>query len=182
MRIAATAPSLMYYRAVEGSWSGSITFSAARNSDIADARAPFMDRVRARVLALFARVGLKARLQTSVDATSRIARNEVVHTTRISKWGLALYESEEIFTLDPNGRDVLVARRERILPSRVFIEQDRHSRAEVADTSLSARYFLPFFGGVMRQTASVEFGCVRLVQEAEVMRATALLVRDSLPG
>ena len=178
MRIAVTAPSMMYYRAVEGRWSGPLVFSAARNAAFVRARAPWIDRARARVLALLARLGLRLLMQTSVDASSRIARNEVVHTTRLSKWGLTLYESTELLTLELNGRDVLITRRERVAPSRRFSEQDGHCRAEVEASSLCARYFIPFFGGVLRQTARIEFGCVRLVQEADVMRGTALLVRD----
>src|SRR5204862_7583297 len=106
-------PSHGYYRAVHGRWRGAFEFRITDPDAFARADMGWLDRRRVRSMATT--IGLI--MDTSVDYETRGKDGTVVHTTRISKWGLTLYDVIETFTLDPNGRDVGIAREERVFPS-----------------------------------------------------------------
>jgi hypothetical protein len=116
-------------------------------------------------------------IETSVDYETNGARGEVVHTTRISKWGMTMYDAVETFTLSPNGKDIAIAREQRAWPSLRRTREVGESRGEVEPSGTKASYVFPFFGTVMRQTGSIEERGVRIVQETDWSRGEQLLER-----
>jgi hypothetical protein len=167
MPIPAAAPSLCYYLSVEGRWLGSFQLSAA------DSGGGLLTRLLARAASLLSPL----QLETSVDASGGLERGEVIHTTRVSKWGLPFYEATETFALDPNGLDVAVSRRERILPSTRYRHEQGLSHARVEPSARRAHYRFPLLGSVLEQTVSIEDAGVRIVQQAPGLRGEALLRR-----
>jgi hypothetical protein len=155
------APSLRYYRVVEGRWRAALLFTVRS--------AGWLPR--------FSTFNLV--LDTSVDATSRVLQREVVHTTKISKWGFTFYEAIETLALDPNGKDVVISRRERFAPSSSFKLEHGRSRAEVDPNGTRARYWFPFFGAELVQTVTIEADVVRVVQQTSFWQSEALLKRMS---
>ena len=112
-----------------------------------------------------------------MDASAARERGEVIHTTRLSKWSLPLYEATETFSLDENGRDVTVARRERVLRSPFYRHETGKSRAHIEPSAQRAHYRFPFLGVELRQTVSVEQDEVHIVQSAPGLHAQARLTR-----
>ncbi|MCC6553426.1 MAG: hypothetical protein IT372_10465 [Polyangiaceae bacterium] len=172
-----TAPSLRYFRANEGRWRAPFVFTITDRAAFAQSPLGWLDRLRVRLMVLAPRLLGPLVMDTRMDATSRIAAGEVVHTTRVSKWGLPLYEATEVFALDPNGRDIAISRRERMWPSPFFTREEGRSRGAVEPSGQRARYLFPFFGAEIRQTGSIEDGGVRIVQETDFSRVELLLVR-----
>ncbi len=171
------APSLRYFRANEGRWRAPFVFTLTDASAFARSKLGWLDRLRLRLMAWVPRLVGAFRMETSVDATSCISDHAVVHTTRIAKWGLPLYESTEIFALQPNGTDMVISRRERVWPSPFFSDESGKSRGEVESSGLRAHYRFPFFGVELRQTGTIEAAGVRIVQETDFSRVELVLVR-----
>jgi hypothetical protein len=88
-----------------------------------------------------------------------------------------LYEATETFSLDENGRDVAVARRERVLRSPFYRREAGKSRAHIEPSAERAHYRFPFLGVELRQTVSLEQDEVRIVQSAPGFYAQARLKR-----
>jgi hypothetical protein len=170
MPIPAESPNLRYYLAVEGRWLGSFQLTAARSGG----------SVLTRLLARAASLLSPLRLETTVDASGGLERAEVIHTTRVSKWGVAFYEATETFALDQNGLDVAVSRRERVLPSRQFRHEQGLSHAKVEPSARRAHYRFSLLGDVLEQTVSIEADGVRVLQQAlgQPLRGEAFLRRS----
>ena len=113
----ADAPNRAYYRACEGRWSAPLELTITDWRAFRASGLSLADRWRILSMVMAARVVGPCRLETSVDATTGAARHEVVHTTRIAKWGLTLMRSTEWLTLDPNGRDVAMRAELRLVPA-----------------------------------------------------------------
>lgn len=176
-RMADEVPNRAYYRAVEGVWACRLDLS------ITDWRAfraaPMGLAERLRMLAMLASMRLAGacRLDTSVDAS----RNPVVHTTRVSKWGMTMMRSTEWLSLDANGRDGTMRiamrywpnlRREQITEAAPFTVDADGRRAD---------YRIPWFGTEMRQRGECNAAgdTVTLVQETAFSRSVQVLRRQA---
>jgi hypothetical protein len=171
-------PSLAYYRANEGRWQCRFALLVTDWDALRRSPLGWRDRLRVRLMALIPKLIGPLVLETRVDATSRAAMSEVVHTTRLLKWGLPLYDAVEVFTLDPNGKDFAIARRERMWPSLSYTHEEGRSRGEVEANGRRAHYVFSFFGTTLRQTATIEDDGVRILQETPFSRAEQVLVRQ----
>lgn len=167
MPISAEAPNLCYYRTVEGRWLGDFQWTAA----------PSGGGWLARILARAATLLSPLQMETSVDAAAGLERGEVIHTTRMLKWGMPVYEATETFALNPNGLDVAVSRRERMLPSTHYRHEQGLSHAQVEPDARRAHYRFPLLGQMLEQTVTIEDACVHIVQQAPGLRGEALLHR-----
>jgi hypothetical protein len=103
---------------------------------------------------------------------------KVVHTTRVSKWGMTQYEAVEVFTLDANGKDLAITRDRRLWPSPQWRREVGESRGEVDPSGTRASYVFAFFGTHLLQTAVIEELGVRIVQETEWCHRKHLLERQ----
>jgi len=105
-RMQAEAPNWAYFRAVAGRWGGPLDFAITDWRAFRAARMPLGDRLSLLAMASLTRVVGAFQLETGVDVASGASRDEVVHTTRVSKWGVTLLRSVDTLRLDRNGRDM----------------------------------------------------------------------------
>lgn len=169
---------LAYYRAVEGAWRCPLDLTITDWA--AFRRAPMRRGERWGLVALLAVARLlgACRLDTSVDAT----RQPVVHTTRVSKWGVTLLRSQEWLALDANGRDVRMRVAMRSFPT-LWRATEVTAVASVAADGRRADYRIPWLGVEMHQRGERGAGdaTVTLVQETAFSRGVQVLRRRPAP-
>lgn len=173
--MAADAPNRAYYRSVEGRWSGTLDFTITDWAALRACPMSHCDRLRLASMALATRLLGPSRLDTSVDASG----DEVVHTTRVSKWGLTMMRSTEWLALDANGRDLTMRIDLRLAPASWRVRAIPPAPARVDETASRASYRIPWFGTEMRQDAerSADGRTVTLVQETPFSRGVQVLRR-----
>lgn len=171
----AEPPHRAYYRAVEGRWQGTLDFAITDWAALRAAPIAAFDRLRLIGMALASRLVGPSRLDTSVDASGE----EVVHTTRVSKWGLTMMRSTERLVLDPNGRDLVMHVALGLAPTPGRTRSLPPAPARVDEAATRASYRIPWFGGEMRQEAerSADGTTVTLVQETAYSRGVQVLRR-----
>lgn len=172
-------PNRAYYDACAGRWACRMQFAITDWRAWRRSRMALIGRLNLAALAAAVRL-LALRLDTSVDV-SGAARGEVVHTTRVSKWGVTLMRSVDRIALDANGRDAtmrvdmsffpLLGRAQRFPPAAATIDAD----ARRAD------YRIPWFGGEMHQTGelSADGMTVTLIQQTDFSRGVQVLRRET---
>ncbi|MFN8644524.1 MAG: hypothetical protein U0802_23750 [Candidatus Binatia bacterium] len=171
----ADPPHRAYYRSVEGRWRGTLDFAITDWAALRAAPMARIDRLRLIGMALASRVVGPSRLDTSVDASG----DEVVHTTRVSKWGVTVMRSTERLALDPNGRDLTMRILLGLAPAPWRVRALPPAPARVDDTATRVSYRIPWFGGEMRQEAErgAEGNTVTLLQETAYSRGVQVLRR-----
>jgi hypothetical protein len=174
-------PNHAYFRANHGRWRSAFRFVVTDWRAFRGSPMGWLDRMRAVSMAFVPRVLGPLDLETSVDYGTRGEEGEVVHTTRLSKWGIALYDAVETFALDDNGKDVAISREQRFWPAASPIREVGASRGEVEASGTRATYVFPLFGSPMRQIGSIEAAGVRILQETAWSRAEVLLERVREP-
>jgi len=175
----AEAPNRAYYRACEGRWSAPLELTITDWRAFRTSGLGLADRWRILSMVMAAHVVGPCRLETSVDATTGAARQEVVHTTRIAKWGLTLMRSTEWLTLDPNGRDVAMRGELRLVPALWRTRPMPAVPARVDETASRASYRFAWLGTEMRQEAarSPDGTTVTLTQLTPFSRGVQILRR-----
>jgi hypothetical protein len=170
-------PNRAYYEACAGRWACQMEFA------ITDWRAWRSSRMalagRLNLAALAAAVRLMAlRLDTSVDV-SGAARGEVVHTTRVSKWGLTLMRSVDRIALDANGRDATMRVAMSFFPLLGRVQNFPAAAATIDAEARRADYRIPWFGGEMHQTGalSADGATVTLIQATDFSHGVQVLRR-----
>jgi hypothetical protein len=168
-------PNRAYYRSVQGRWSGSLDFTITDWAALRACPMGTLDRLRMVGMAVATRLIGPARLDTCVDASG----DEVVHTTRVSKWGLTVMRSTEWLALEGNGRDLTMRIALRLAPVPWRARAIPPSPARVDASATRASYRLPWFGTEMRQEAerSADGTTVTLVQETPFSRSVQVLRR-----
>ncbi len=159
------APSHRYYRLLHGRWSGSFAFVVVRQE--AWRALPLFERVRFSLFALVCRWFGPASMRTTLDYATAGDRDEVGHTTRMSKWGIPLYGSAESIHLGADGRSFVV----RGSPL-------GEAAGEVEPSGDGAVYRVPWFGGctLVQRTRVVPDG-VAITQDTPWSHAEVTLVR-----
>lgn len=160
-------PNLVYYRAVEGHWRCRFDFRITDHRALRRDVKRLRDRIQLRVLAALARFGLW--METSVDCTRVNSHREVIHTTRLAKWGITLIRTLEVILLDANGRDFVMEVSMRLGGGKCS--------GTVNEAGTMASYEIPFFGAVMRQTGHREGDVTRIMQETAFSRGEQRLRR-----
>jgi hypothetical protein len=162
-----TGPALRYYRSLEGSWLGALRFEV---TDVDQLRKRPLHK---RMMALASRLG-SAWMATTLAAEGP---SEFLHTTRIFKWKVALFESTELIVVNADGRTFRLSgeQRPRLSRSEPYVAD-----GEVDDSAKRATYRIPWAGeALLQQTHVVEAG-LELVQETAWSRASVLLERVAL--
>jgi hypothetical protein len=174
------APNHAYYRACEGRWRAPLALAITDWHAFRTSGLSLADRWRILSMVIAARVVGPFSLETSVDATTGAARHEVVHTTRIAKWGLTLMRSTEWLTLDPNGRDVAMRGEFRLVPTLWRPRPMPAVPARVDETASRASYRFAWLGTEMRQEAerSPDGTTVTLIQLTPFSRGVQVLRRQ----
>jgi len=170
-------PSHAYFRANHGRWESPFRFVLTDWAAFWWTPMGFLDRLRVLSMAWLPKLLGPLHIETSVDYESRGELGVVIHTTRLKKAGLTLYDAIETFTLDDNGKDVAIVREQRFSPALSYDREVGERRAEVEPSATRAVYEFPFMGARMRQVGAIDGHGVRLVQETAWSRAEFFLHR-----
>lgn len=166
------APHHRYFRAKEGHWWGNIRFKVTDPAGLKASSVRWADKWSFRSLSLASRLsGLVMR--TTVDYASGIDRNEVLHTTRVSNFGMPVYRSAETIFLGDDGRSFRVEGREGFFP---FLRwRDWGATGEVAGDHDGASYRIPVFGLTMDQVTRMTADGLEVTQRTAFTQASILL-------
>lgn len=160
------SPALRYYRRHVGSWSGRFGFRVTSWRALAGAGVATMLLIGP--MALLTRIFGPSTMSTRVEAIGRDFR----HTTRVSKWGVTLYETEETIAIDEDGRTVRLAGTQG---TRFGRPVPYEATAEIDDGAMGAVYRIPWMGvGLVQRTRIVPDG-LELVQETPWSHASVVL-------
>ena len=160
------APTVRYFRAMTGAWSGVYRFEI---TDPAAVASP-LDRLR---MTLMARLG-PCRMDTTV---AWMSDDTVRHTTRVTCRGMPGLYSVEVFSLSEDGRTLTVRMAQRLAPDLWRLRTFPEGSGVVEDPEIGAAYALPWIGGVVDQRARIVDDGVLLTQTTPWFRAEARLRR-----
>lgn len=125
----------------------------------------------ARATLLLARVAGSLRMDTTLAA----AGPGFVHTTRVSKLGLLVYETSERIVLGADGRSLRMSGEQR---PRVGPAEPYEATGVIDETATCAEYRIPWMGAEMVQSTAVVQEGLELRQETPWSRGYVLLARD----
>ena len=172
-------PNQIYYNAVHGRWRCPFRLQIIDWPQFWGSHLAMPDRIALLFLALVPSIVGPPWLVTTVDCKSRFDRNEVVHTTRVSKWGLTLFRSAETINLDGNGRDFTMTMVMRYWPLFWQKRTVEKSRGRVDASGAQADYDFPFLGTSMHQIGRRQGGTTEITQATSFSRGVQLLQRFS---
>jgi hypothetical protein len=156
-------PSHRYYRSMHGSWRCTVDFALTDRPAFWASPMGWVDRLRVLSLVWVQRWIGPPVLETTVDYTGG---TEVIHTTRVSTWGMTGFRSVERMTLDPDGRRATMRG-----------DQLGEGTVEIDETATRAHYTFRWVGVRMDQHTEVVPEGLKLVQETPWSRSVQLLCR-----
>ncbi len=176
--LSSTPPNRAYYEACAGRWACDLDFAITDRAAFRAARMSLVDRLNLLSMTWAPRLLGPFRLETSVDA-SAAERGEVIHRTRVSKWGMTLMHSVEHLSLDPNGRDLTMRVEMHMAPLLWRAQHFPPGPASVDASGYQADYQIPSFGTQMHQRGerSADGTTVTLTQEMTFARGVQVLRR-----
>jgi hypothetical protein len=158
-------PALRYYGSLVGRWSGRFEMTVTSSSALRGAAFPV--RILATMIRLF---GGAAQMHTTLAPEGAGFR----HTTRVTKWGVRVFVTEEVISLQGDGRGLRMKGEQR---RRFGAAEGYEAHGEIDETATRATYHLRWAGAEMTQrTAIVEEG-LELTQETAWSRGYVLLRR-----
>lgn len=167
-----------YYEACAGRWACALDFAITDWRAWRGSRMGLTGRLNLLALAAAVRLIGPLRLETSVDV-SGADRGEVVHTTRVSKWGVTLMRSVDRLRLDANGRDAVMHVAMSFFPLLPFARHFPPAPAHIDAGAQRADYRIPWFGAEMHQSGelSADGATVTLIQATDFSRGVQVLRR-----
>ena len=172
-------PNRAYYRAVEGAWGSTLDLNITDWQAFRACPMALLDRLSLLGMVWMTRLFGPFRLETTVDASSAAARDEVIHTTRVVRWGMTLMRSTDTLRLDANGRDATMRIDMRVWP---MLWRPRHTAPTPVQIDASGReasYRFPWFGADMRQhgARNADNSVVTLTQDTAFSHGVQVLRR-----
>ncbi len=166
------APHHRYFRAKEGRWRGKIRFALTDARGLRASTLSLADKWSLRSLSLASHLSALV-LTTTVDYAGRGHLNEVLHTTRVSNFGLTVYRSAETIFLNDDGRSFRIEGREAFF---TFLRRSEWvAEGAVATDHDGAAYRIPCFGLTMEQETRMTPDGLEIRQQTAFSRATILL-------
>lgn len=176
-KIARQAPlNFQYYQRKEGRWRGRFRFAITDVEALAASGLGRLDRWSLRLTDLLSRSG-RAVLWTTVDATTRREQNEVLHTTRLSIFGITLLRSDETMCLDTDGRNLVMKGRQSALPW-LAKPVEWIAPGAVAEDHDGAVYHIPFYGTTIKQEMRMTPEGLEMTQTSPFSEAVVVLQRQ----
>jgi hypothetical protein len=172
------APNRAYYEACAGRWACALDFAITDWGAWRGSRMALIGRLNLLALAAAVRLIGPLRLETSVDV-SDADHGEVVHTTRVSKWGVTLMRSVDRLSLDANGRDAVMRVAMSFFPLLAHAQHFPPAPAHIDADAHRADYRIPWFGAEMHQSGelSPDGTTVTLIQATDFSRGVQVLRR-----
>lgn len=172
-----TGPSHAYYRSMHGRWRCSFGLTITDWPAFWASPMGWFDRLQVLSLVLLPKVVGPPALETTVDYDAKGERGEVLHTTRLAKWGMTLFRSIEVMSLDDDGRRATMRGDQWVSPIWWRSRDSGEGRVEIDETAKRARYTFPWVGTEMRQNTEVVPGGLRLTQETDWSHSEQILRR-----
>lgn len=173
-------PNHAYYRACEGRWRCDFDFAITDPAAFRAAPLAWIDRQRIESVVNWARWAGPFHFITTVECKPH---GEVLHTTRLRKFGISFLHSAETITLDPNGRDFTLRGSQRYWPTGLWHSRSITGHGQVDETATRATYEFTWFGTRMQQSTLRHEHGVDIVQHSPFSRGTQQLRRaGALPG
>ncbi len=160
------SPAVRYYRRHVGSWSGRFDFRVTSWRALAGARITTMLLVAP--MAVLTRLFGPSTMATRVEASGTDFR----HITRVSKWGVTLYETAETIAVGEDGRTVRLAGTQG---TRFGRSVPYEATAEIDEGATSAAYRIPWMGVDLVQRTKIVPDGLELIQETPWSHASTLL-------
>ena len=140
-------PNQAYYQRNFGGWEGTFTFAITDWTTFRGAGMSLLDRWSVLATVYAPRFVGPLRVETQVDLRpDREAPDTMLHRLRISKWGLTLYRTDEVFTLEEDGLAVTIRAVERRFPLLWRGRDWPVCHGAVEEAADAARYDIPWFG------------------------------------
>jgi len=170
--MSAEAPSHRYYRTKQGRWTSRVAFEVTDWPAFWACRMSLLDRARILYFAWAPKIIGDFVMDTSIDYSPA---GLVHHTTRVSRFGMTYFRSEEELTLESDGARVTLTGGQRMFPTLWIARGFGAAGAVVSDDAKGARYELDWIGGRLVQTTRDEPDGLKLTQETPWSRATMKL-------
>ena len=176
-------PNHRYYLANHGQWRGELRWTMTSWRAFRTHRMGLMDRLQVLSLVFTTWALGPLNMETEVDYHGQgPTTGDVVHLTRLGKWGVTLLKSREVFSLHGDGQEVGVRGERRSLPL-WRAEGFGDSAARVHEDGRRASYAFPWFGTRIEQTVVIlEEGHDRITMETPWMRGEAEVRRVPSAG
>jgi hypothetical protein len=158
---------LRYYRSLEGAWLGELRLRVTH---------PQVLRTRSldvRLIGLLSRLGSVWMATTLNEASPR----EFVHTTRVFKWRLTLFESSERILVNDDERSFRV---EGELRQRFGRREDFGGEGHVDESATRATYRFKWLEEQLLQRTQIVDAGLEVEQETDWSNASVLLRRSPL--
>lgn len=160
------APFQEYFEPKQGRWRGEYRFSITPWGALTTSPVGMADRCMVVSLALLCKLFGNLRIETEVD-TSKLERGEVLHATRISKWGVTLFRSVERFLMEDDGRKLTVRGDQRYFPSMGKARDYGESFGEIGEDGSRALYSFEWLGTRLRQESIPEGARLGFTQDTD---------------
>lgn len=163
-------PATRYYRSLIGAWRGRFQFHV---TDEAALRVAGAARWPATLMAWMNRWLGSATMSTTLQAADADGR-AFLHTTRVTKWGIALYATAERIEIADGGRSFTMSGEQGSWP----LPRARYdARGEIGDDADRATYRIPWMGVDLEQRTLVNELGLLLVQQTAFSRGEVQLRR-----
>jgi hypothetical protein len=136
-----------YFEIGQGVWHGRFSYRLTDSAALEADGIGLKNRLLARGMNLVQRLTGDSRLYSKIVASPEegdfgVARNVV----RISRFRITLYLLKEQYTLDRDGRSVVVNARERFGPVPFLFRNSKEHPAEIHAEGMSSTYYMPLLG------------------------------------
>jgi hypothetical protein len=168
-------PNLAYYRSCVGRWSGPVRFAITDATALGAGSVGLFDRASVWLMVWSSRLIGPPTMETSV---AFVAPDEILHTTRVQKWGLTLFRSVERLTPEPAGREVGMAGEQWPTPWGAVPYEG--ASATVDEDARGATYRFRALGADLVQQTRWTADGIEVVQRTPFSESVILLRR--LPG
>ena len=140
-------PNQRYYQRNFGGWEGEFRFAITDRAAFRSAPFGILDRCRVLTTVYAPRLVGPLRIETQVDLRpDRDRPDTMLHQLRISKWGVLLYGTDEVFTLEEDGLAVTIRATERMFPLLWWGREWPICTGVVDEAGDAAHYSIPWFG------------------------------------
>jgi hypothetical protein len=168
-----------YYESVTGRWRGHIDFALTDRQALLRSRLRLVDKFNLIAMTWLVRLFGRLTIETSVRILTETGGTGVLHTTRITKWALPLFISEERIDLDDGGNTATIRLVMRTAPLLWSRRVSPPGTVALDTDGCGARYRFEWLGADMEQHGRVsdDHNTVTLEQTTAFSTSRQVLAR-----
>ena len=170
-------PVQLYYAPLHGRWQCPFEFEITDFTALRAAKMRAFDKLRLWSTVWMSRLLGGLTMRTMLDYQTSGSAGVILHTTRVSKWGITLLASEESFTVDADGRSFVMRGGQRMIPTYWHVQPFGEGRGTVDASATRVTYRFQWLGvEMLQETVSTE-NTVTMTQTTPFSRGVQRLVR-----